>query len=175
MEGIGKERRCDEELARGCGAEEQQSTVEGAPLQPQPPFFNEINGSHFIALPKQHLVSSKRSSFKRVLVERQHIHIRTLAAEACGLTLERGATSGPGFCALAIRPNSLSARVRNEAADLLRPGEDHVGAVSHHTGSHQGRRALLRTIVADIGLEAQVAFPEIAYLPVRGGDLIAVT
>src|SRR5215475_9809396 len=70
--------------------------------------------------------------------------------------------------------NSLSARVRNEAADLLRPGEDHVGAVSHHTGCHQRRRALLRTIVADVGLEAQVALPEIAHLPVRGGDLIAV-
>src|SRR5215472_13560657 len=125
MEGVGKERRCDEELARGCGAEEQQSTVEGAPFQPQSPFFNEINGSHFIALPKQHPVSSERSPFKRVLVERKHTHIRTLAAEECGLTLEHGATSGPGFCALAVRPNSLSARIRNKAADLLRPRKDH--------------------------------------------------
>src|SRR5215831_9917477 len=73
-----------------------------------------------------------------------------------------------------IRPNSLSACGRNEAADLLRSGEDHVGPVSHHTGSHQRRRALLRAIVADIGLEAQVAFPEDAHLPVRGGDLIGV-
>src|SRR5262245_48508067 len=72
MEGIGKERCCDKELARGCGAEEEQSTVDGAPFQSQPSFFNEINGSHVIALPKQHLVSSERSSFKRVLVERQH-------------------------------------------------------------------------------------------------------
>src|SRR5215471_12004582 len=115
MKGIGEERGCDEELARGRGTEEQQSTVEGAPFQPQPPFFNEINGSHFIALPKQHLVSSERSPLKRVLVERQHTHIRTLAAEACGLILEHGATSGPGFCALAVLPNSLSARVRDEA------------------------------------------------------------
>src|SRR5437868_15389508 len=67
-----------------------------------------------------------------------------------------------------------STPMRNEAADLLRPGEDHFGAVSHHTGSHEGRRALLRTIVADIGLEAQVAFPEIAHLPIRGCDLIGV-
>jgi hypothetical protein len=52
MEDIGKERRFDKELARRCGAEEQQSTVEGAPFQPQPPLFNEINGSYFIALPK---------------------------------------------------------------------------------------------------------------------------
>src|SRR5262245_31657363 len=98
MEGIGKERRCDEELARGRGTEEQQSAVEGAPFQPQPPFFNEINGSHFIALPKQHLVSSERSPLKRVLVERQHTHIRTLAAEGRSLTPEHGAASGLGFC-----------------------------------------------------------------------------
>src|SRR5262249_56908162 len=65
-------RRFDEELARGCGAEEQQSTVEGAPFQPQPSFFNEINGSHSIALPEKHFVSGERSSFKRILVERQH-------------------------------------------------------------------------------------------------------
>src|SRR6516162_1593906 len=83
MECIGKERRCDEELAHGCGAEEQQSTVEGAPFQPQPPFFNEINGGHFIALPKQHLVSSERSPFKRVLVEGQHAHIQASTAKAC--------------------------------------------------------------------------------------------
>src|SRR6516164_7074930 len=83
MEGIGKERRCDEELARGRGDEEQQSTVEGAPFQPQPPFFSEINGGHFIALPKRHLVSSERSPFKRVLVERQHRHIQTSTAKAC--------------------------------------------------------------------------------------------
>src|SRR5215510_6186364 len=72
MEGIGKERRFDEELARGCGAEEQQSAVEGAPFEPQPPFFDEINSSDFITLPKQHLVSSERSPFERVLVEGQH-------------------------------------------------------------------------------------------------------
>src|SRR6516162_4793789 len=64
--------------------------------------------------------------------------------------------------------------MRDEAADFLRLGENHIRAVSHHTGSHEGRRALLRTIVADIGLEAQVAFPEIAHLPVCGGDLIGV-
>jgi hypothetical protein len=81
MEGIGKERRFDKELARGCGTEEQQSTVEGAPFQPQPPFFNEINGSHAIALPKQYLVSSERSSFKRLLVEGEHTYIETLAAK----------------------------------------------------------------------------------------------
>src|SRR5262249_36607828 len=97
MEGTGKEPRCDEERARGCGAEEQQSAVEGAPFQPQPPFFNEINGGHFIALPKQHLVSSERSPLERVLVEGQHAHIQTLAAEECGLTPEHGAASGLGF------------------------------------------------------------------------------
>src|SRR5438105_2643216 len=83
MESIGKERRCDEEFARGCGAEEQQPTVEGAPFQPQPPLFDEINGSQLIALPKQLLASSERSSFKRVLAERQHTHIQTSTAKAC--------------------------------------------------------------------------------------------
>src|SRR6516164_4476710 len=98
MERIGKERRCDEELARGRGAEEQQSTVEGAPLQPQPPFFNEINGGHFIALSKQHLVSSERSLFKRVLVERQHTHIQTSTAKACNWrSLERSRSISPGW------------------------------------------------------------------------------
>src|SRR6516164_3552531 len=104
MEGIGKERRCDEELARGRGDEEQQSTVEGAPFQPQPPFFNEINGGHSIALPKQHLVSSERSLFKRVLVERQHTHIKTSTAKACNwrslerlhVPFRRGGWDSPG-------------------------------------------------------------------------------
>src|SRR5215471_19908435 len=62
MKGIGEERGCDEELARGRGTEEQQSTVEGAPFQPQPPFFNEINGSHFVALPNN---TSFRASDRR--------------------------------------------------------------------------------------------------------------
>src|SRR5262249_49365666 len=78
------------------------------------------------------------------------------------------------FRASLCREPAFSARVRNEAADLLRPGENHVGSVSHHTGSHEGRRALLRTVVADIGLEAQIPFPEIAHLPVRGGDLVGI-
>jgi hypothetical protein len=83
MEGIGKERRFNEELARGGSTEEQQPAVEGAPFEPQPPFFNEINGGHFVALPKQYLVSRERSSFKRILVEGQHAHIQTLAAQEC--------------------------------------------------------------------------------------------
>src|SRR5262245_66642737 len=83
MEGIGKERRFDKELTRGGSTEEQQSAVEGAPFEPQSPFFDEINGGHFIALPKQHLVSRERTSFKRLLVEGQHTHIQTLAAQEC--------------------------------------------------------------------------------------------
>jgi hypothetical protein len=62
--------------------------------------------------------------------------------------------------------------MQDEAADLLRPGENHVGSVSYHTGSHEGWRALLRTIVADVGLEVQITLPEIAHLPIRGGDLV---
>jgi len=43
-----------------------------APFQPQAPRFDEINRSDFVALPEKHLVSSERSSFERLLVERQH-------------------------------------------------------------------------------------------------------
>jgi hypothetical protein len=32
----------------------------------------------------------------------------------------------------------------------------------------------LRTVVADVGLEAQIALPEIARLPVGGGDIVGV-
>src|SRR6516165_10336025 len=62
----------------------------------------------------------------------------------------------------------------DESADLLRRGEDHVGAVAHHSGSDKGRRALLRTLVADIGLEAQIALPEIPHLSVGGRNLVSV-
>src|SRR5258708_20275493 len=67
-----------------------------------------------------------------------------------------------------------STLMRDEPADLIRRCEDHIGAVAHHTGAHEGRRALLRAVVADIGLEAQIALPEIACLAVRGGDLIGI-
>src|SRR5258708_19715869 len=62
----------------------------------------------------------------------------------------------------------------DESDDLVGQGEDHVGAVAHHSGSYQGRRTLLGTFVADVGLEAQVAFPEIANLAVRGRNLVGV-
>src|SRR5256885_5436951 len=43
----------------------------------------------------------------------------------------------------------------------------HVGAVAHHSGAHEGRRALLRPLVAEVGLEAQIPLPEIADFSVR--------
>src|SRR5262249_23841198 len=64
--------------------------------------------------------------------------------------------------------------MRNEPADLLWSSENHVGAVAHHAGSNEGRRALLRAVIADIGLEAQVALPEIANLAVGGPNLVSV-
>src|SRR5262249_45934317 len=68
-----------------------------------------------------------------------------------------------------------SALVSDESADLVRRREDHVGTVAHHTGAHQGRRALLRAIIADIGLEAQITLPEIANFPIRSGDFIGIS
>src|SRR5262249_21143295 len=76
-EGFGKQRCFDEEFVGRCGAKNQEPAVEGAPFQPQPPLFNEINGSDFIVLPKQDFVSGERPSFKRVLVERKHRYIPT--------------------------------------------------------------------------------------------------
>jgi len=49
-----------------------------------------------------------------------------------------------------------STLMRDEGADLVRRCEDHVGAISHHASGHDGWATLLRAIVADIGLEAQV-------------------
>ena len=75
MENFGKQRCFDEEFVGWCRAKDQQPAVEGPPFQPQPPLFDELNGSDFITLPKQELVSAERSSFKGVLVERQHGYI----------------------------------------------------------------------------------------------------
>ena len=44
--------------------------------------------------------------------------------------------------------------MRDESAYLVRGNEDHVGAVTQHSGGPDGRGALLRTIVADVRLEA---------------------
>jgi hypothetical protein len=64
--------------------------------------------------------------------------------------------------------------MRDEAADLVRRCEDHIGAVAHHSGAHEGRRALLRAVIADICLEPQIALPEIANLAVGGCNLVSV-
>jgi Integral membrane protein TerC family len=50
-----------------------------------------------------------------------------------------------------------SALPSDEPADLVSRGENHVGAVPHHSGWHEGGRPLLRTVLADIGLEAQIS------------------
>src|SRR6516162_5810315 len=147
MECIGKERRCDEELAHGCGAEEQQSTVEGTPFQPQPPFFNEINGSHLIALPKQHLVSSERSLFKRVLVERQHTHIQTSTAKACNWrSLERSRSISPGWVGLP-RSHANAGSVRRPRDAFVHEGERisplHVSGVELFDAKSRGRDEII--------------------------------
>jgi len=77
MENFGKQRCFDKEFVGWCRAKDQQPAVEGTPFQPQPPLFNEINGPDFITLPKQQLVSAKRSSFKQFLIERQHSYVST--------------------------------------------------------------------------------------------------
>jgi len=48
------------------------------------------------------------------------------------------------------------------AADFLRAREDYVGAVAHYSGGHDCRGAPLRTGLADLGLEAQIALPELS-------------
>src|SRR5258708_8798407 len=78
------------------------------------------------------------------------------------------------FDTLRVRRATGSARTRDESADLLRRGEDHVGAVSHHAGRHDRGRAFLRTVAAAVGLEAQIPFPQVARLPVRRGHLVAI-
>src|SRR6516164_9002710 len=64
--------------------------------------------------------------------------------------------------------------MRDEPADLLRRCEDHVGAVAHHSGPDERRRTLLGSLVADVGLEAQIALPEIPRLAVGGRNLVSV-
>src|SRR6266566_375628 len=59
-----------------------------------------------------------------------------------------------------------SALVRYEMVDLLGTGENHVGTVAHHAGIHQRGRPLRGTLLAGIGLEPEVPFPEIARLSV---------
>ena len=67
-----------------------------------------------------------------------------------------------------------SAVLRNETADFLGTREDHVGAIAHHSGRQDRRHTFLRTVVTYIGLEAQIALPEIPRLPIGGGNLIGV-
>src|SRR5260370_3439598 len=76
-----------------------------------------------------------------------------------------GGTHGPAF---------LSTLRLDEPTDLLRGGEDRVGSVAHHPGAHQSRRSLLRTVLAAVGLDPKIAFPERVQLPVGGVHAIGI-
>src|SRR4030095_16931065 len=49
----------------------------------------------------------------------------------------------------------------DERADLRGIGKDHGGAIAHHARAQQGGHALGRAVGAGVGLEAQVALPEL--------------
>ena len=48
---------------------DQRTTVECLPLQPQASRFDKIDSGDFLALPEQHLISSERTSLKFLFVE----------------------------------------------------------------------------------------------------------
>src|SRR4029450_9516065 len=50
----------------------------------------------------------------------------------------------------------------DEGADLRGIGEDHGGAIAHHAGTQQGGLPLRWAVGAGVGLEAQVALPELS-------------
>src|SRR5260370_5138762 len=77
----------------------------------------------------------------------------------------RRSTHGPAF---------LSTLRLDESADLLRRGEDRVGAVAQHPGADQRRGSLLRTVLAGIGFEPKISFPERVHLSVGRGYPIGV-
>src|SRR5260370_41104911 len=77
----------------------------------------------------------------------------------------RRGTHGPAF---------LSTLRLDEPADLLRSGEDRVGAVAQHPGANQRRPSLLRTVLAGIGLEPKISFPDRLQLAVGCGYPIGV-
>jgi hypothetical protein len=65
--------------------------------------------------------------------------------------------------------------VSDEPADFVRRGEDYVSLVAHPSGWHDGRDPGLWTVSAHIGLEAQVALPEVPQLSIVRGDLVRVS
>src|SRR4249919_6193 len=79
MEDVGKKCRFNKELPGRRGSYNQRPTVEGTPVQPQPPRFDEIDSSDLVALPEQRLISRERAPFKRLLVQCQHAPSRPSA------------------------------------------------------------------------------------------------
>src|SRR6266702_3136309 len=82
-------------------------------------------------------------------------------------------------------PAMRSASMFDRSADLVGVCKDDRGAVTHHSGAENCRRALLRSFAARIGFEAQIPFPEFMRLtvarrhPIRvaaignGGNVVA--
>jgi hypothetical protein len=69
MEDVGKQRGFDKEFAGRACPEHQGSSVESVPVQPQPPFFNEIDRLDFVALSEKKFTSRERPSLKLGFVE----------------------------------------------------------------------------------------------------------
>ena len=73
MEDVGKQRGLDKEFAGRACPEHERASVERAPVQPQPPFFDEIDRLDFVALPEKTLVWAEPPPLKVGFVEGKHI------------------------------------------------------------------------------------------------------
>src|SRR6185312_16150563 len=70
--------------------------------------------------------------------------------------------------------SGVSASGFDHLTDLFGRGKNHVRTVAHHSRRHQSRRATLRTILAGIGFQAEIAFPKMSCLAVSRGHTISV-
>src|SRR5882672_5872459 len=67
-----------------------------------------------------------------------------------------------------------SASSFDHLGDFLRRCENNGGAITHHARRHDCRRTLLGSILAGVGLEAQIALPKGSRLAVGGRDAIGI-
>src|SRR6267378_5931382 len=67
-----------------------------------------------------------------------------------------------------------SASSFDHLGDFLRRCENNGGAITHHARRHDCRRTFLGSILAGVGLEAQIALPKGSRLAVGGRDAIGI-
>src|SRR5882762_203920 len=83
-----------------------------------------------------------------------------------------GCTSPPWGMSI-ITPQG-SASSFDHLGDFLRRCENNGGAITHHARRHDCRRTFLGSILAGVGLEAQIALPKGSRLAVGGRDAIGI-